>query len=109
MLDKIQDNSQSIDNLSINQVQKIGLSNPYKADDKNFFIDESQISSAAYEKYQKELDIKTFSNILFEQDQKSANSLVIKQVFDELFSLDDSFLDDLIENKDFLDEINQKN
>lgn len=105
MLDKINNNSESIDNLSLNQIEKIGVKNPYESNDKNFFIDESLISNAAYEKYLREIDVKEFSGALFNLDQKSADDLVIKQAFDGILSFDDSYLDELANNKDFLNEI----
>ena len=105
MLDKINNNSESIDNLSLNQIEKIGAKNPYESNDKNFFIDESLISNAAYEKYLREIDVKEFSGALFNLDQKSADDLVIKQAFDGILSFDDSYLDELVNNKDFMNEI----
>ena len=57
MLDKIlANNSEIIDqSQSLDRIKGLGVSNPYEADKSKFFIDETNISSTALEKYQKEL------------------------------------------------------
>ena len=108
MLDKIQNTgSESItQSQNVDRIRGLGVSNPFEEDDKGFFVDESNISSLALEKYQRELDVKKFSDILMETDEKAANELVIKQAFDGTLSIDnDDFLSELLNNEDFINEI----
>ncbi len=108
MLDKIQNTgSESItQSQNLDRIRGLGVSNPFEEDDKGFFVDESNISSLALEKYQRELDVKKFSDILMETDEKAANELVIKQAFDGTLSIDnDDFLSELLNNEDFINEI----
>lgn len=108
MLDKIQNTgSESItQSQNLDRIRGLGVSNPFEEDDKGFFVDESNISSLALEKYQRELDVKKFSDILMETDEKAANDLVIKQAFDGTLSIDnDDFLSELLNNEDFINEI----
>ena len=108
MLDKIlSTNSESIvQSQNLDRIKAVGATNPFEEADSAYFIDESNISSAALQKYQKELDIKTFSDILMETDEKAANELVLQQAFEGKFSIDDvDFLSELLENEDFLNDI----
>ena len=108
MLDKIlANNSEIIDqSQSLDRIRGIGATNPFEESRDKFFIDESSISSAALQKYQRELDVKSFSEILMQTDQKAANDLVLQQAFDGLFSIDDTdFLSELLENEDLLNDI----
>lgn len=108
MLDKIlANNSEIIDqSQSLDRIKGLGVSNPYEADKSKFFIDESSISNDALEKYQKELDIKTFSDILFQTDEKAANDLVLQQAFEGILSIDNTdFLSELLDNEDLLNDI----
>lgn len=108
MLDKIlANNSEIIDqSQSLDRIKGLGVSNPYEADKSKFFIDESSISNDALEKYQKELDIKTFSDILFQTDEKVANDLVLQQAFEGILSIDNTdFLSELLDNEDLLNDI----
>ena len=78
MLDKITNNNSEIIDQSQNldRIKAIGTSNPFIEDKTKYFVDESSISSAAMQKYQRELDIKTFSDILMQTDEKAANDLL---------------------------------
>ena len=108
MLDKIlANNSEIIDqSQSLDRIKGLGVSNPYEVDKNKFFIDESSISTTALEKYQKELDVKKFSDILFQTDEKAANELVLQQAFEGIFSIDETdFLSELLDNKDLLNDI----
>ena len=110
MLDKIlANNSEIIDqSQSLDRIRSIGVSNPYEVDKSKFFVEESSISSVALEKYQKELDVKKFSDILFQTDEKAANDLVLQQAFEGLFSIDDTnFLSELLDNEELLNDIAQ--
>ena len=108
MLDKIQNNNSEsiIQNQNLDRIRGLGATNPFEDDDKGFFVDESSISSLALEKYQRELDVKKFSDILMETDEQAANELVVKQAFDGTLSIDnDDFLSELLNNEDFINEI----
>ncbi len=108
MLDKIQNNNSEsiIQSQNLDRIRGLGTTNPFEDDDKGFFVDESQISSQALEKYQRELDVKKFSDILMETDEKAANELVMQQAFDGTLSIDnDDFLSELLNNEDFINEI----
>lgn len=110
MLDKIlANNSEIIDqSQSLDRIKGLGVSSPYEVDKSKFFVDESEISTQALQKYQKELDIKSFSEILMQTDEQAANELVIKQAFEGLFSIDDTdFLSELLDNEDLLNDIAQ--
>lgn len=108
MLDKIQNNSsESIaQSQSLDRIRGIGSTNPFEESDDRFFIDESSISSLALQKYQRELDVKAFSDILLETDEKAANDLVLKQAFEGKFSIEnDDFLSELINSEEFLNDV----
>jgi len=108
MLDKINNNSTDIINQSQNldRIKSIGVTNPFAEDTDAYFIDESDISNAAMQKYQHDLDIKNFSNILMEINEKEANDLVLQQAFSGNLSIDnDEFINELLINDDFLNDI----
>ena len=108
MLDKIlANNSEIIDqSQSLDRIKSLGVSNPFEENRNNFFIDESNISTAALEKYQREQDVKTFSEILFQTDEKAANDLVLQQAFDGILSIDNTdFLSELLDNEELLNDI----
>ncbi len=108
MLDKIHNNgSDAIDqSQNLEKIKNLGVSNPFAYDDTNFFIDESHISNEALKKYQRELDVQTFGEILKNTSQKEADELVLKQAFDGLLSIDDdNFLSELLNSKEFLNDL----
>lgn len=113
MLDRIQNNTtdlinqtQNLETDKVERADKVGTSNPIEEDKKSYFIDESQISSLALQKYQRELDVNYFSNILKNSSQKEADDLVLNKAFNGLLSVDnDELLAELINSKDFLDEL----
>ncbi len=108
MLDKIiNTNSDSISqSQNLDRINQIGATNPFEKVNSSYFIDESQISDDAIEKYQRELDVKKFSEILKETDEKEANELVLKQAFDGILSIDDDeFLSELLTSDVFLNDI----
>lgn len=81
--------------------------NPYADIDKNLLIDETSISKEAVALYQKDLDIKKFSQLaMSDPEDTSHNSLVAENVFsanDEKF--DNKIMDGLFENKSFLKDL----
>ncbi len=107
MLDKItNNNSESItQSQSLDRIKGVAT-NPFETNESGFFIDESDISSAAIQKYEREIDVQKFSEILKETDEKAANELVVQQAFDGALSIDDdNFLSELLNNEDFLNDI----
>ncbi len=109
MLDRINNNSELINqNIGLEKltgVEGLGVSNPFE-DKNSYFIDESLISQTAIDKYQRELDVSKFCDILKSSSQKEADSLVLRQAFEGRLSVDDNdLLADLINSKDFLDDI----
>ena len=108
MLDKIQSNiSETIaQSQNLEKIAGLGISNPYENDDKKFFIDQSDISSLAIEKYQRELDINKFSEILKQTDEQEATNQVLSRVFNGDFSIDnDNVLMEILNNEDFLNDV----
>ncbi|MBQ8475764.1 hypothetical protein IJ531_01745 [bacterium] len=108
MLDKIQgDRAELIgQSASLDRIKEIDLNSHYSSNDVNYIVDESDISSEAYEKYIREQDVKRFSKILMETDEKEANELVLRHAFNGTISIDDDdFLGELLGNSDFLDDI----
>ncbi len=109
MLDRINNDGLDLINQGqgLEKVSLNGVSNPYKREDyKYFLIDESDISPAAFEKYQREHDIKKFSAILKETDENEANSLVMQSIFKGKFSIEDAEIyNSIINNNDFLNDV----
>ena len=108
MLDKIQ--SAQADNISqsasLDRINKIDLKNQYTDNEVDFFVDESQISDLAYEKYNHEQDVKKFSEILLNSNEQEANELVLKKAFDGTISIDDNdFLSEILDNSDLINEV----
>ena len=111
MLDNIHSASSEsiIQNQGLERITGINTATNPIENDKNYFIDESEISNAAFEKYQREVDIKEFSEILLSTDEKEANSLVLNKVFDGEFSIDDNdFLAELLDNDEFINDVTKK-
>ncbi len=107
MLDKItNNNSESItQSQSLDRIKEVAT-NPFESVENGYFVDESDISSAALQKYQREVDVKKFSEILKETDQKAADELVMQQAFEGSLSIEnDEFLSELLNNEDFLNDI----
>lgn len=108
MLDKIVNtNSETVlQSQNLDRIGAVGTTNPFEKSDKSFFVDESQISNAAMEKYEHELDVQRFSEILKETDEKEANELVLQQAFDGILSIDDDeFMSELLASEVFLNDI----
>ncbi len=106
MLNNIQNDLISdIANTSLGGIS--GLGSGYKTEsDKNYFVDQSDISSEAYNKYLREEDIKNFSRILTQVDENEATERVLNEVFSQKYSIDDdAFLGELLTNEEFLNDI----
>ena len=108
MLDKILGtSSESVSqSQNLDRIKEIGATNPYEKTNADYFVDESDISAEALKKYQHELDVKKFSEILMQYDEKDALEEVLQQVFNGTISIDnDEFLSDLLTNEEFLNDI----
>ena len=108
MLDKILGtNSESISqSQNLDRIKEIGATNPFEATNANYFVDESDISSEAIQKYERELDVKKFSDILMQYDEQDALEEVLQQAFNGTISIDnDEFLSELLTNEEFLNDI----
>ncbi len=108
MLDKILNtNSETVSqSQNLDRINQIGVTNPFEKASSDCFVDESNISQEAIQKYERELDVKKFSDILMQYDEKDALEEVLRQVFDGTISIDnDEFLSELLTNKDFLNDI----
>ena len=112
MLDKIQNNSADLINQSqqsqnLDRISQIGATNPFYEVKGKYFIDESDISELALQKYEHEQDIKRFSQILSDMDEKEARDMVIKKVFNGTIELDsDDLLIELSKNVELLNDVN---
>lgn len=108
MLDRISnEHSDAISQSSINRVSNIGVSSNYNTDERDLFVDESSISDAAIKLYEREQDVQKFAKLaLSDQDDNSADALVVSKVFDGQISIDDDeAVFSLLSNEDFLNEI----
>ena len=108
MLDKILNtNSETVSqSQNLDRISQLGATNPYEKANSDYFIDESDISSEAFKKYEHEVDVKKFSDILMQYDEKEALEEVLRGVFDGSISIDnDEFLSELLTNEDFLNDI----
>lgn len=110
MLDRIENNSADLINQSssLDRIKEISTTNPFNKVKGNYFVDESDISSLALEKYNHEQDIKKFSDFLFETDEKEATKLVLQEVFNGKIEMDnDELISELIKNKTLINDINE--
>lgn len=108
MLNRIEQNSTSEILAKSSAIQRLSdsyQSNPID-DRKNFLIDESNISTNAIQKWERELDVKKFTHLVTsDPDDKSAEELVTRQIFEGKISFDDEELQGLFSNKKFLEDV----
>ncbi len=108
MLDKIQGAQTDVvgQSTSLDRIKELELKSTYSTNESGYIVDESEISDIAYERYNREQDVKKFSKILLETDEKEAQDLVLQKTFDGTISIDDDeFMADLLNNSDLLNEI----
>lgn len=108
MLDRISnEHNEAISQNSISKISSLGTSGVYNTDDNGLFVDESTISDTALKLYEREQDIKRFTDLaLSDEDDKSADALVISKVMSGEISIDDDeAIFSLLSNDDFLNEI----
>ena len=108
MLDKILGtNSETVkQSQTLDRIGQVGATNPFEKTGSDFFVDESDISTEAIAKYEREIDVKRFSDILMQYDEKEALEEVLQKVFEGSISIDnDEFLSELLTNEDFLNDI----
>lgn len=108
MLDRISnEHNEAISQNSISKISSLGSQGIYNSDDVGLFVDESNISDTALKLYEREQDIKKFTDLaLSDEDDKSADALVISKVMSGEISIDDDeAIYSLLSNDDFLNEI----
>ncbi len=111
MLNGIQNNS--LQNNQINQaggMDKTGLfskSNPYAKIDRGFLVDELDISNDAISMYQKDMDIKKFTQLaMSDPNDVSHNKLVASQIEEGIIEFsDEEILDSLFSNTKFFEDL----
>ena len=108
MLDRISnEHSEALSNSSISKISSLGVSNAYNTSDNDLFVDESNISDAAIRLYEREQDVKRFTElVLSDADDNSADVLVINKALNGEISIDDDeAVFSLLSNEDFLNEL----
>lgn len=108
MLDRISnEHNEAISQSSVNRISPTGVSGKYNTDDRDLFVDESNISDAAIKLYERENDVKKFTELaLSDAEDNSADALVLQKAFDGEISIDDDdAVFSLLSNEDFLNEI----
>ena len=112
MLSGIGDNT-NIQNNQVGQssaADKTGLfgkTNPYDKHDKNFLIDELDISNTALKLYQKDQDVAKFAKLaLSDPDDNSHNQIVASKVENgDIQIFEDEFVESLLNNTQFLKDL----
>ena len=82
------------DTMSISSVVTNPISNPYKNTDRNILIDESAISQEAYNRYQKEQDIKQFTSLAMSNPEDLSHEKIISSLFQK--GIIDPFSDEAV-------------
>ena len=91
-------------------VDKTGLfakSNPFKQYEAGFLVDQTDISSNALQMYQKELDVKKYTELaLSDQNDASHNSIVASQIENGTIQFDDAdIVDSLFSNSKLIEDL----
>ncbi len=99
-------NKNFIQNTNIEKISS-DKKNPYSDVDKNLLIDETSISSEAFNLYQKDLDIRKFTALaLSDPDNLSHNSLVLQNVFEVPDNdFENTLIEGIFSNKTFLKDL----
>ncbi len=108
MLDRISnEHSEALSNNGISKISSLGASGVYNTSDNDLFVDESNISDAAIRLYEREQDVKRFTElVLSDADDNSADALVINKALNGEISIDDDeAVFSLLSNEDFLNEL----
>ena len=81
--------------------------NPYSNIDRNLLVDETDISNEAVNLYQKDLDIKKFTNLaMSDPDNNDCNLLVFKNVFgSQDTNFENKIIEGIFNNKEFLKDL----
>ena len=56
------------------------IKNPYQNVDKGLFIDETSISREAFQMYQKDLDVKNFTNLALSDPEDTSHNDIVKNL-----------------------------
>ncbi len=91
---------------SISGISAGGI-NAYKNADKDLFVDQSDISDEAVNLYQKEQDVKSFTNLALSDPEDSSQDDIVSSLFEDgvsdLFS--DEVFSELAENDSLLEDL----
>lgn len=84
-----------------------GATNPYSKADKNLLIDQLDISSTALQLYQKDKDVKAFTQLaLSDPDDMSHNAKVAEKMLSgEIDTGEGNVLDELFSNQKFIGDL----
>jgi len=92
---------------SIGSVVTNPINNPYKNADKNLLIDETSLSEEAVKLYQKEQDVKQFTNLAMSDPQDLSHEDIISNLFSNGVTdlLSDENFSKLAENSSLLNDL----
>lgn len=99
MLNGVNNNNEGILNSQLDRQTEVSsvvtnpLKNPYQNTDKSLLIDETAISGQAIKLYQKEQDIKQFTNLAMSNPEDLSHEDIIANLFDK--GVVDPFSDDV--------------
>ncbi len=91
--------------VQISDAQRKYATSPFKS---SHFVDETQISDEAINKYEKEQDIKKFASLALSDESDSSHMTLIEEVFSQGVKspFTDDLLESLLDNQKLLDDIN---
>ncbi|MDD3435790.1 MAG: hypothetical protein PHC64_01410 [Candidatus Gastranaerophilales bacterium] len=100
-------NAQLEGQLGVNGIVTNPIKNPYKDIDKNLLIDETAISNEAITLYEKEQDIKKFSNLVMSDPEDLSHEEIISGLFNKGVSdpLSDEAIEELSINERLLEDL----
>lgn len=93
-----------------NEVSKVAtnpIKNPYQDIDKNMLIDETAISSAAMQLYQKEQDVSKFNKLAMSDPENMSHDEIVDSLFSKgvVDPFSDEALSSLTNNQNFLADL----
>lgn len=103
----LQNNSQVAQTLGTDKTGLFSNNNPYEKIDKNLLVDQLDISNDAIKMYQKELDVKKFTQLaLSDPNDLSHNKKVAEQLENgEIDSTSKDIIDSLFNNSKFINDL----
>lgn len=103
----LQNNNQIAQTIGTDKTGLFGNKNPYEKIDKNLLVDQLDISNDAMSLYQRDLDVKKFTQLtLSDPENTSHNNLVASQVESGAIDFgDQNIIDSLFNNQKFFDDL----